>query len=139
MLECPFLAQRDLSVLIIPSPLYFLRAVIIAQLSTSSTFFTLLSWLPTFFKETFPESKVRVAEMREGLGCVQRGWCWGPAKAGGLGSKGKAEGFGESRLGGRRRWEASLQGQEAFLHAYIWRCARASSLRVGRGWFLMAW
>uniref|UniRef100_A0A493TRW1 Voltage-gated purine nucleotide uniporter SLC17A9 n=1 Tax=Anas platyrhynchos platyrhynchos TaxID=8840 RepID=A0A493TRW1_ANAPP len=32
-------------------------AVIIAQLSTSSTFFTLLSWLPTFFKETFPESK----------------------------------------------------------------------------------
>ncbi|RMB95811.1 hypothetical protein DUI87_27925 [Hirundo rustica rustica] len=33
-------------------------AVIIAQLSTASTFFTLLSWLPTFFKETFPESKV---------------------------------------------------------------------------------
>ncbi|KAM6053569.1 voltage-gated purine nucleotide uniporter SLC17A9 [Chlamydotis macqueenii] len=32
-------------------------AVIIAQLSTASTFFTLLSWLPTFFKETFPESK----------------------------------------------------------------------------------
>uniref|UniRef100_A0A8B9SVL8 Voltage-gated purine nucleotide uniporter SLC17A9 n=1 Tax=Anas platyrhynchos TaxID=8839 RepID=A0A8B9SVL8_ANAPL len=27
------------------------------MLSTSSTFFTLLSWLPTFFKETFPESK----------------------------------------------------------------------------------
>uniref|UniRef100_A0A8C8RA92 Solute carrier family 17 member 9 n=1 Tax=Pelusios castaneus TaxID=367368 RepID=A0A8C8RA92_9SAUR len=33
-------------------------AVIIAQLSTGSTFFTLLSWLPTFFKETFPASKV---------------------------------------------------------------------------------
>uniref|UniRef100_A0A8C9NNS7 Voltage-gated purine nucleotide uniporter SLC17A9 n=1 Tax=Serinus canaria TaxID=9135 RepID=A0A8C9NNS7_SERCA len=32
-------------------------AVIIAQLSTASTFFTLLSWLPTFFKETFPDSK----------------------------------------------------------------------------------
>ncbi|KFW95538.1 Solute carrier family 17 member 9, partial [Phalacrocorax carbo] len=32
-------------------------AVIIAQLSTASTFFTLLSWLPTFFKESFPESK----------------------------------------------------------------------------------
>ncbi|NXJ11396.1 S17A9 protein, partial [Odontophorus gujanensis] len=32
-------------------------AVIIAQLCTASTFFTLLSWLPTFFKETFPESK----------------------------------------------------------------------------------
>uniref|UniRef100_G1N340 Major facilitator superfamily (MFS) profile domain-containing protein n=1 Tax=Meleagris gallopavo TaxID=9103 RepID=G1N340_MELGA len=33
-------------------------AVIVAQLCTASTFFTLLSWLPTFFKETFPESKV---------------------------------------------------------------------------------
>ncbi|XP_030067815.1 voltage-gated purine nucleotide uniporter SLC17A9 [Microcaecilia unicolor] len=32
-------------------------AVIVAQLSVASTFFTLLSWLPTFFKETFPESK----------------------------------------------------------------------------------
>ncbi|XP_042688413.1 solute carrier family 17 member 9 isoform X1 [Centrocercus urophasianus] len=32
-------------------------AVIVAQLCTASTFFTLLSWLPTFFKETFPESK----------------------------------------------------------------------------------
>nr|XP_006126253.1 solute carrier family 17 member 9 isoform X2 [Pelodiscus sinensis] len=32
-------------------------AVIVAQLSTGSTFFTLLSWLPTFFKDTFPESK----------------------------------------------------------------------------------
>nr|XP_023970691.1 solute carrier family 17 member 9 [Chrysemys picta bellii] len=32
-------------------------AVIVAQLSSSSTFFTLLSWLPTFFKDTFPESK----------------------------------------------------------------------------------
>ncbi|XP_029468172.1 solute carrier family 17 member 9 isoform X2 [Rhinatrema bivittatum] len=32
-------------------------AVIVAQLSVASTFFTLLSWLPTFFKETFPEAK----------------------------------------------------------------------------------
>ncbi|XP_054837008.1 solute carrier family 17 member 9 [Eublepharis macularius] len=32
-------------------------AVIVAQLSAASTFFTLLSWLPTFFKETFPDSK----------------------------------------------------------------------------------
>ncbi|XP_077688611.1 voltage-gated purine nucleotide uniporter SLC17A9 [Eretmochelys imbricata] len=32
-------------------------AVIVAQLATGSTFFTLLSWLPTFFKDTFPESK----------------------------------------------------------------------------------
>uniref|UniRef100_A0A8C3LZP8 Solute carrier family 17 member 9 n=1 Tax=Chrysolophus pictus TaxID=9089 RepID=A0A8C3LZP8_CHRPC len=32
-------------------------AVIIAQLCTASTFFTLLSWLPTFFKESFPQSK----------------------------------------------------------------------------------
>lgn len=39
-------------------PLYIHRAVIVAQLSTGSTFFTLLSWLPTFFKETFPDSKV---------------------------------------------------------------------------------
>ncbi|XP_061487013.1 voltage-gated purine nucleotide uniporter SLC17A9 [Rhineura floridana] len=32
-------------------------AVIAAQLCAASTFFTLLSWLPTFFKETFPDSK----------------------------------------------------------------------------------
>ncbi|XP_053104934.1 solute carrier family 17 member 9 [Hemicordylus capensis] len=32
-------------------------AVITSQLSAASTFFTLLSWLPTFFKETFPNSK----------------------------------------------------------------------------------
>ncbi|XP_063003084.1 voltage-gated purine nucleotide uniporter SLC17A9 [Elgaria multicarinata webbii] len=32
-------------------------AVIIAQLCAASTFFTLLSWLPTFFTETFPDSK----------------------------------------------------------------------------------
>ncbi|XP_048353670.1 solute carrier family 17 member 9 [Sphaerodactylus townsendi] len=32
-------------------------AVIVAQLCAASTFFTLLSWLPTFFKETFPDSK----------------------------------------------------------------------------------
>ncbi|XP_078507740.1 voltage-gated purine nucleotide uniporter SLC17A9 isoform X2 [Lissotriton helveticus] len=32
-------------------------AVIIGQLCIASTFFTLLSWLPTFFKETFPNSK----------------------------------------------------------------------------------
>lgn len=33
-------------------------AVIITHLCTASTFFTLLSWLPTFFKDTFPEAKV---------------------------------------------------------------------------------
>lgn len=54
--QCLF--QCDLSLLMISSPLRVSRAVIIAQLSTASTFFTLLSWLPTFFKETFPESKV---------------------------------------------------------------------------------
>nr|XP_033818568.1 solute carrier family 17 member 9 isoform X2 [Geotrypetes seraphini] len=32
-------------------------AVILAQFSVASTFFTLVCWLPTFFKETFPESK----------------------------------------------------------------------------------
>ncbi|XP_020837214.1 voltage-gated purine nucleotide uniporter SLC17A9 [Phascolarctos cinereus] len=32
-------------------------AVIFAQLSSASSFFILLSWLPTFFKETFPNSK----------------------------------------------------------------------------------
>lgn len=33
-------------------------AVIITHLCTASTFFTLLSWLPTFFKDTFPDAKV---------------------------------------------------------------------------------
>ncbi|XP_056588220.1 solute carrier family 17 member 9b [Triplophysa dalaica] len=32
-------------------------AVIITHLCTASTFFTLLSWLPTFFKDTFPGAK----------------------------------------------------------------------------------
>ncbi|XP_028667556.1 solute carrier family 17 member 9-like isoform X2 [Erpetoichthys calabaricus] len=32
-------------------------AVIIAHLCTGSTFFVLLSWLPTFFKDCFPDSK----------------------------------------------------------------------------------
>lgn len=32
-------------------------AVIFAHLCTSSTFYTLLSWLPTFFKDSFPEAK----------------------------------------------------------------------------------
>ncbi|XP_060133326.1 voltage-gated purine nucleotide uniporter SLC17A9 isoform X2 [Zootoca vivipara] len=32
-------------------------AVITAQLCAAGSFFTLLSWLPTFFKETFPDSK----------------------------------------------------------------------------------
>ncbi|XP_034551391.1 solute carrier family 17 member 9b isoform X2 [Notolabrus celidotus] len=32
-------------------------AVIVTHLCTASTFFTLLSWLPTFFKDTFPEAK----------------------------------------------------------------------------------
>lgn len=48
----------SLSLLTVPSLLCIPRAVIVAQLCTASTFFTLLSWLPTFFKETFPESKV---------------------------------------------------------------------------------
>ena len=34
------------------------RAAIISQLSAACSFFILLSWLPTFFKETFPGSKV---------------------------------------------------------------------------------
>ncbi|TNN40692.1 Solute carrier family 17 member 9 [Liparis tanakae] len=32
-------------------------AVIVTHLCAASTFFTLLSWLPTFFKETFPDAK----------------------------------------------------------------------------------
>uniref|UniRef100_A0A8C9XQZ5 Voltage-gated purine nucleotide uniporter SLC17A9 n=1 Tax=Sander lucioperca TaxID=283035 RepID=A0A8C9XQZ5_SANLU len=32
-------------------------AVIVTHLCTASTFFTLLSWLPTFFKDTFPNAK----------------------------------------------------------------------------------
>ncbi|CAG11274.1 unnamed protein product, partial [Tetraodon nigroviridis] len=32
-------------------------AVIITHLCSASTFFTLLSWLPTFFRDTFPDSK----------------------------------------------------------------------------------
>lgn len=32
-------------------------AAILSQLSAASSFFILLSWLPTFFKETFPSSK----------------------------------------------------------------------------------
>ncbi|XP_012659420.1 solute carrier family 17 member 9 [Otolemur garnettii] len=32
-------------------------AAVFAQLSSACSFFTLLSWLPTFFKETFPHSK----------------------------------------------------------------------------------
>ncbi|XP_035594005.2 solute carrier family 17 member 9-like [Oncorhynchus keta] len=32
-------------------------AVIITHLCTASTFFTLLSWLPTYFKDTFPDAK----------------------------------------------------------------------------------
>lgn len=37
---------------------FFLRAMIFAHLCHSSTHFTLLSWLPTFFKETHPHAKV---------------------------------------------------------------------------------
>uniref|UniRef100_A0A8C7XMN5 Solute carrier family 17 member 9b n=1 Tax=Oryzias sinensis TaxID=183150 RepID=A0A8C7XMN5_9TELE len=32
-------------------------AVIVTHLCTASTYFTLLSWLPTFFKESFPDAK----------------------------------------------------------------------------------
>lgn len=99
-----------LSLLIVPSPLCVFRAVIIAQLSTASTFFTLLSWLPTFFKETFPESKV--GWLRSGGIAVQRRPCWAPARRGWTGRKMMAEGFGEGRLGGRRRWVVSWQGRE---------------------------
>lgn len=76
--ECPFPTQHDLSLLIVSSQLCIFRAVIIAQLSTASTFFTLLSWLPTFFKETFPDSKVGWLRSR-GI-AAQRRPCWGPAK-----------------------------------------------------------
>uniref|UniRef100_A0AAQ5Z106 Voltage-gated purine nucleotide uniporter SLC17A9 n=1 Tax=Amphiprion ocellaris TaxID=80972 RepID=A0AAQ5Z106_AMPOC len=34
-----------------------LVAVIVTHLCTASTFFTLLSWLPTFFKDTYPDAK----------------------------------------------------------------------------------
>lgn len=35
------------------------RAAIFSQLSSACSFFILLSWLPTFFRETFPSSQVR--------------------------------------------------------------------------------
>lgn len=38
------------------------RAAIFSQFSAACSFFILLSWLPTFFKETFPSSKVGGAE-----------------------------------------------------------------------------
>ncbi|KAM7404867.1 hypothetical protein PAMP_012178 [Pampus punctatissimus] len=34
-----------------------ISAVIVTHLCTASTFFTLLSWLPTFFKDIFPDAK----------------------------------------------------------------------------------
>lgn len=40
------------------SPFILNSAVIVTHLCTASTFFTLLSWLPTFFKDTFPDAKV---------------------------------------------------------------------------------
>lgn len=43
------------------------RAAIFSQFSAACSFFILLSWLPTFFKETFPSSKVGGAEPA----------CWG--------------------------------------------------------------
>lgn len=39
-------------------PLRPRRAAVSSQLSSACAFFILLSWLPTFFKETFPSSKV---------------------------------------------------------------------------------
>lgn len=42
----------------------YLSAVIITHLCTASNFFTLLSWLPTFFKDTFPDSKVSFVALR---------------------------------------------------------------------------
>lgn len=39
-----------------PAPVH--RAAISSQLSSAASFFVLLSWLPTFFQETFPGSKV---------------------------------------------------------------------------------
>ncbi|XP_036862362.2 voltage-gated purine nucleotide uniporter SLC17A9 isoform X8 [Manis javanica] len=39
------------------SPATAHRAAIASQLSSACSFFILLSWLPTFFKETFPSSK----------------------------------------------------------------------------------
>nr|XP_017519259.2 solute carrier family 17 member 9 isoform X1 [Manis javanica] len=39
------------------SPATARRAAIASQLSSACSFFILLSWLPTFFKETFPSSK----------------------------------------------------------------------------------
>nr|XP_023396611.1 solute carrier family 17 member 9 [Loxodonta africana] len=44
-------------------------AAILSQLSSACAFFILLSWLPTFFRETFPSSKVGLLAPR----CTQAG------------------------------------------------------------------
>lgn len=49
----------------------FFSAVIITHLCTASTFFTLLSWLPTFFKDTFPDAKVNWTTFCENTICVE--------------------------------------------------------------------
>lgn len=41
-----------------PEPAPAPRAAVTSQLSAACSFFILLCWLPTFFEETFPSSKV---------------------------------------------------------------------------------
>lgn len=46
---------------------FLASAVIVTHLCTASTFFTLLSWLPTFFKDTFPDAKVNTVPFHHPL------------------------------------------------------------------------
>uniref|UniRef100_A0A3Q1EXX0 Voltage-gated purine nucleotide uniporter SLC17A9 n=1 Tax=Acanthochromis polyacanthus TaxID=80966 RepID=A0A3Q1EXX0_9TELE len=64
--KCRFSCVNSIYVILccslVPAYLYTwsqcpLVAVIVTHLCTASTFFTLLSWLPTFFKDTYPDAK----------------------------------------------------------------------------------
>lgn len=46
-------------------------AAVISQLSAACSFFVLISWLPTFFKETFPDAKVS-GRLLQGEGAPRR-------------------------------------------------------------------
>lgn len=48
------------------SPMVCPRAMVFAHMCLTSTTYTLLSWLPTYFKETFPHSKVSVPSSTRG-------------------------------------------------------------------------
>lgn len=51
---CVFMLKEETTL----SVSFFLRAMIIALVCHNSVHFTLLSWLPTFFSETYPHAEV---------------------------------------------------------------------------------